>query len=389
MTLKSLILSGCLMGAAMLAHGQYASVIYNYEMNRFGENEPLPSEKPILFTGTIPTMIDVVEISVYNHKGIEKREPLATAVWKRTFQDSGNAFNAPLNYPLPASRKFDFSIAFFRGIGEEERSELYHQLTANLNAYLEQNTQTARSGFKLLRKSQQLVADLNEIVRTGLKNYRCLTAFEFEGFSDLVRNSIDNLDRISLPPTMKNATPEEKTETLKKLRREQLDKTETLIASEIKSLLNHNWAVLYDKRYIDDYPTEDRPTHFAINAGYGGIWLDGQLDDRSSFGDAAYFGLGFPLSTSNLAPRVFQDASITVGFFVKNFYSDKGDKYSGPIFNRPLYAGIDYKLFSFIRLNGGLAIIEKTPFDSSKSVIVAKPFLGLSAKVNISLSLDK
>lgn len=375
--------------AASVAMGQYSTVIYNYELNRFGENEPLPSERNILFTGNIPSFIDVVEISIYNHKGLESRGPLAAGVWKRTFNDEGTAFSIPMNYPLQASKKYDVAITFFSAVSDEQKAELYQQLLANLHAYLDQTTQVSRSGFKLIRKSKQLVADLNTIVWTGLQNYRSKTNLSFNGFSDLVAQSIDNLDNTKLPASMQSLPDSLKEAKKAAMKAHALQQVKTQVDSELRFLLNQDWAMLYDQRYIDDYPTEDRPTHFAINAGYGGIWLNGKLDDKSSFGDAAYFGLGFPLSTSTIAPRFLQDASLTVGFFTRNFNGDDGTTYSGPIFNRPLYAGIDYKLFSFIRLNGGAAIIEKTPANGSGNSIVLKPFLGISAKVNISLSLDK
>lgn len=374
---------------SLAAFGQYSTVIYNYQANRFGENEPLPAEKPILLTGNIPEFIEVVEVAIYQHKGVGEREALYSGFWKRTFNDKGTSFSIPINYPLQASKKYDVAIHFFRAVGDAEKAELFKQLESNLHAYLKQNTQVTRSKVKLIRKSQQLLNDLNSIVYQGLKNYRSTTNIPFEGFSDIVAQSIENLDKIHLPESFKTLPDSIKEQKKAELRANLLEDIKVQVSSELSYLMNQNWAALYDKRYIDDYPTEDRPTHFAINAGYGGIWLDGQLDDKSSIGDAAYFGLGFPLSTSSIAPRIFQDAAITVGFFTKNFSTNDGTTYSGPIFNRPLYAGIDYKLFSFIRLNAGAAILEKSSANGSGTDVVLKPFAGISAKVNISLSLDK
>ena len=369
--------------------GQYSTVVYNYQTDRFGENEPLPAEKPILLTGNIPPFIDVVEVAIFHHRGIKEREALFSGSWKRTYNDKSTSFSIPINYPLPSSKKFDLALYLYRGVDEAEKVELFSQLQSNLYAYLKQNTQVSRSKIKLLRKSQQLINDLNTIVNEGLKNYRSKTNIPFNGFSEIVKKSIDNLDKISLPESLKSMPDSVKEQKKLQIRARLLEDIKTQISTELKYLLSQEFAVLYDQRYIDDYPTEDRPTHFALNAGYGGIWLDGQLDNKSSIGDAAYLGLGFPLSTSTIAPRFLQDASITVGFFTKNFNTKDGTSYSGPIFNRPLYAGIDYKLFSFIRLNGGGAILEKSPANDSGSTVIIKPFLGISAKLNISLSLDK
>lgn len=368
---------------------QYSTVIYNYQTDRFGENEPLPAEKPILLTGNVPEFIDVVEVALFQHRGIEEREPLVSSSWKRTYNDQGTSFSIPVNYPLQASKKYDVAIYFFRTVSDAEKEQLFNQLQNNLHSYLRQNTDVNSSKIKLLRKSQQLVNDLNSIVFQGLQNYRSKTNIPFNGFSDIVKQDIDNLDKLRLPESIKSLPDSIISQKKSELRSTLLEAIKSQISTELSYLISQDWAVLYDQRYIDDYSTEDRPTHFAINAGYGGIWLNGQLDDKSSFGDAAYLGLGFPLSTSTIAPRIFQDASITLGFFTKNFSTDEGTSYSGPIFNKPLYAGIDYKLFSFIRLNAGTAILERSIANKSGSIVILKPFIGLSAKVNISLSLDK
>ena len=377
-------------GIFALANAQYATVNYDYEMNRFGENEPLPAEQSILFTGSIPANVDIVEISVFNAKGQDRRDPLATANWKRPFDREGNNFNVPLNYKLQASKEYDLLVGFYRTIGKEEQSEVYRQLTANLDAYLDQTFSVKKNSIKLTRNTRQVISDMNDIVNTGLKNYRSRTFWGFEGFSDIVRQKLGGVEKADLSKAQYIFATGEKDEQ-RRLYREQLtNELKQLVHSEVKFLMNSEMAIIVDRRYVDDYETEKRSTFFALNAGYGGVWLSDKLDNKSSFGDAPYLGIGFPLSTSTIAPKFFRNASLTLGIFTKNFENEEGDKISGPIVNRPLYAGLDYKLFSFVRFNAGAALLEQQGNNGSgNNKIFVRPFIGLSAKVNISLGLDK
>ena len=81
-----------------------------------------------------------------------------------------------------------------------------------------------------------------------------------------------------------------------------------------------------------------------------------------------------------------------MGVFTKNLEGDGGKEISGPLVGRPFYLGLDYKLFQFVRFNAGGAVLEEPELagmDNSNKRIFVQPFIGLSAKINLSLSLDK
>ena len=370
-----------------LANGavaQYATVKYDYELNRFGENQPLPAEQAIIFTGVVPPGIDLVEIQVLAAKGKKDREPLATGAWKRPFDKTSNTFNLPISYRLRGSKEYDVVINFYRSLSDSEKEQLYERLTANLDTYLTQALGIDKRGIDLGKNSKQIIADLNQIVWGGLAHYRNWIDRDFPGFSDIVRNNLEALDKYK--------APKEADSTQLSYRRELIDELREMVHAEVAFLLNQQLAQLVDSRLVDNYETEKKDSYFALNLGYGGVYLDGKVDQSSSFGSAPYLGLGFPFSTSAVAPKFLQDASLTLGFFTSNFDDDNGKSVTGPIFNRPLYAGLDYKLFSFFRINAGAALLEKideTSGGGEKSDIFVRPFLGISAKINISLSLDK
>ena len=97
-----IFLSTLFLAAAFLNHlnAQYATVNFDYEKARFGENQPLPAETPIVFTGPATADIDIVEVRIYSSKGKEKRDPLTFADWKRPKDKSGATnFNVLVNIP--------------------------------------------------------------------------------------------------------------------------------------------------------------------------------------------------------------------------------------------------------------------------------------------------
>ena len=120
------------------ATAQYATVNFDYEKARFGENQPLPAETPIIFTGPITADIDIVEVRVFSPKGKEKREPLTLADWKRPKDKSGATnFNVLVNYKLRASKKYDIEVTYFRLISDKERQALASRLSQTVDTYID------------------------------------------------------------------------------------------------------------------------------------------------------------------------------------------------------------------------------------------------------------
>lgn len=157
--------------------------------------------------------------------------------------------------------------------------------------------------------------------------------------------------------------------------------------------MNKEWNKRMISRHVDDQETEKRRGAFSINAGYGGVYLGGDLDDFS-YGNAPYLGLSFPMANSTLAPKFLRNSSLTIGAFLQDFEDGDGNKVTGFVVGRPIYLGLDYKLFEFIRFNAGATFLEKEkiagPDDPDLiSSLLVRPFIGLSAKVDLSVSLGK
>ncbi len=374
------------------AHAQFATVPYDYELNTFGDYQPLPAERSLMFTGLAPAHVDMVEVLIFNAKGTDGRAPLARGSWRRQAGDQGGAatFKVPIDYPLEAGKRYDILIQYFAPLEAGQKQELHAVVMRHLRAYLNQAFDVNGKKLQLTRKTNQVFQDLNDIVRTALANYRFHTGSGFSSFSDLVYNELERLERVKLSkkpivPTL--GRPAEATASPQEVL---IGELLAMLDAEVKSTLNRPMSQLVDARLVDDYPVAERKGFFALNIGYGAVFIEGDLNNLT-YGRSVYAGLAFPLSTSRLAPSFARNASLTMGVFFDDFTSAAGDTVTGPIVGKPMYLGLDYKLFQFVRLNAGATFLETRQQNGggSTSKVFVQPFIGISGKVNISLSLDQ
>lgn len=374
-------------------HAQYATVNFDYEKARFGENQPLPAETPIVFTGPITADIDIVEVRIFSPKGKDKRDALASADWKRPKDKSGaTSFNVLANYKLRASKKYDIEVTYFRPISDKERQALTDRLTQTIDTYIDSQTGNGEKRISFEKSSKKMVHEMNELAASILSSYRRRSDEPIPAFSELVQMKIEQIESVNLKKAGEDASQEVVAAQSQK-RSQLVAELRALTAMEAKAMSGKNLLIFADSRYVEDYPTEDKAGYFAINAGYGGVYLGGNLENLE-YGTSPYLGLAFPLSTSTIAPRFLRNASITLGVITDNFENDGGQKVTGPLIGRPFYLGLDYKLFQFVRFNAGGAILEEPEMDATgaetgSNRIFLQPFIGLSAKINLYLSLDR
>jgi len=375
-------------------YGQYATVTFDSAMRTFNNFEPLPSEEDMMFTGSVPANVNVVEFKFFRGKDTDFKDPLYVASWNRGAGDKGGSFKLPVNYKLNANKKYHVRVKYFQSVDSDDREKIYGALKNNLDAYLGQSLQSSSKKIKLTKSSKEMMKNLNTIVNYGLQEYRITNGIPFEGFSDLVKGQIEAIDDKKLNKVLFDANNTSQAMASAKYRDQLIQDLQTLIHAEVRFVLNSDISRLVNQYDMSDVKTEDRNGYFSINVGYGAVYIDGDIDNLE-YGRAPYVGLAFPLSTSTLAPKFFRNASITLGIFTKNF-NDVGDRgpITGPIVKRPIYLGLDYKLFQFIRFNVGAAALEEESVNTGmvsgiENRVFFRPFVGLSAKINLSIGLDK
>lgn len=364
------------------AFAQYEAVVFDYELAYFNNGQPLPAESHLMFSGAIEQDVQWVEISIHKAKS---SNPLYEAYWKRKPNDRAENFQLPINFKLAGNSNYDIRINYYEEMEREDRNRLKVKLGEIVKLYLDQAIIQSEKDTKLSKSANQTIKRLNDQVYEVLESYRFRDEVGFSGFSSVVKDYLKSLEKQSAENLPENSISDEK-----------INKLERLLIEELNMLLAKGVYNHMDMRMIKDYPTEKVQGSLAINVGYGGVYLGGKAE-QLSYASAPYVGLSFPFSQRATAPGFFRNTSITLGAFIENFEDVEGNELSGPIFGRPYFVGMGYKILRFVRLNGGLVVLEQrgnsdiTNGQASLQVenIKLQPFLGVSAEFNLSIGLGK
>ena len=382
-----------IMGYLFVGFGQYGAVNFDLDKNYFNEGQPLTAEKPLMFNGLVPKGIDIIEISIFPAKAKNEKNLLYLASWKDFDNDTNTSFSIAVNYPLRASEKYDFRLDYYQRIDAAKQEELHYRIVSLAIQYLEANINIKGKTISLANSKKKIMADLDQIVETVLDDYRAQDGIGFDGFSQTIHYKLEQIENATFGKMPKDSTAVRAKSEREMTVADKIADLEKAITSQIRKVTHKSWSKLTMSRYIDDYETEPRKGSFSINVGYGGVYLEGSLNELS-YDAAPYMGLSFPLSNSTLAPKFMRNSSVTMGVFLQNMEDKHGNRISGVLVGRPLYLGLDYKIFEFVRFNAGAAFLEKTVNspnggDSLNQSILIRPFIGLSARIDLSIGFGK
>lgn len=358
---------------------QKPTVAYDYEKEHFNENQPLPAETYFVLTSPISIQVKTVELNIYRAKDANREKPLFTSTWKRRAGDQQQVFYLPVNYKLRGNNEYDFVISYYRGMSTEEKTSLSNAVNELLVTYVDQAFKRGEKKVQLIKNTQQTIDDLNSIVNTALVRYRNLSGYQFNGFSDLVKTKIEQIESIKV----------KKVDSLNRgtHRETMLAELVKLLKMETSFVNATDWVVIGDTKAIENYPTEKTRNVMTLQIGYGATYLDGGVDDLS-YDTAPQLGLVLPLGNAAFASQFWSRSSIVAGFYLANFENADGFEVTGPVFGRPLYAGLGYNVFRFVRFNAGMSILENNGANLSNKVYV-RPFIGVSADIKLWIDLAK
>ncbi len=368
---------------------QYQTVMYDYEKNYFNQGQALPAEDYFMVSGSVPQSVDYVEIEVHKSGKVDKNKPLFVATWKRSHTNTSQTFDVPVNYKLRGNSEYDLAINTYRKATQTEKDNLRQILNSSLDAYVDGVISVEKRRFSLDKPAGAMVKDMDDIVNNGTTFYTNKINFTFPGFSDIIKNKIKQIKDAKLRRGLFNFSKKaaESRRDARRLYAEKLlGELKTAIHTELEQLINTEMVVLGDNKQVHEYPTAKVRNTLSINAGYGGAYFSGGINDLS-YDSAPYVGLSFPLGRSYRS-RFLSNTSVSVGAFLTNFEDETGQEVTGPIFNRPYYVGLGYKIFQFIRFNAGATFLESasnTQFDVKN--VKVKPFIGVSAEINLWMGL--
>jgi hypothetical protein len=184
-------------------------------------------------------------------------------------------------------------------LNDADKMQLQTVVRQNISNYLNAAFETSNKGITAARKTDQVADDLNSIVVRSLKDFRNLRGTDFEGFSDIVKLKLQQVNNARLSNAAFNvqSNPADslandttvKADYAVKL----MDELEFIILSEVDNYLDTDFVKLYDKFVIRNQVTERTQTVLPLFIGYGGVYLGGNVDNLE-YDSQPYAGFSIP-----------------------------------------------------------------------------------------------
>ncbi|QHT66744.1 hypothetical protein GXP67_08760 [Rhodocytophaga rosea] len=373
-----------------LAQAQYKTVLFDYNKSFFNEGNPLPAESFLLLQGEVPSGIHLVSASIFSADG---KQLLHKATWKRATGDQGNTFQIPITYKLHSDASYSVRINYYKEMDDQNSEKFREQLYTYLDAYLDQTIAIERNRIRLNEPVARIIDNLNKIVNQSTTYYDNRSNITFPGFSDLVAKSLRNIKNQPLSEG-KFSLFKRKEDTDRNLKTEyaqtRIASLKELIKSEAGNLLNTDLLTVFDSKYIAEYSSEKIKKPLTVNVGYGGVYFSGNIN-KISYDSAPYAGVSFPLGNRAFTSKILSNTSVSVGAFLSNFRNAEGQKITGPIVGIPVYAGLGYPIFEFLRFNAGATLLQNANATDGLNLqqVSIKPFIGISADINLWIGLGK
>lgn len=375
-----------------IAQAQFEVVEYSPAEGWFNNGQPLPAESNLILTGSVPPEVDLLIVSLFKAGQAGQQAPQYQTEWQRLPQQDDGMFRLPIAYPLKGNSGYDIEFQYYETLGPKQRDPLVKDIYEALKRYLEQQAPANGPEQSLQSSSGRMVRELNELVQKQLQGYRLLQEPQFPGFSATLRQALDNLR--DLEGTIPAGEASDKAQQRQQAYEQQRQAVIDLIRAEWMAYADQPILQRNQRRVVNNYQTESTRNPIAINAGFGGVYLGGNVENLS-YGTSPYLGISLPLSNRSTAPTFFRNTSVSMGVFVNNFENEAQETITGPVFGRPYYLGLGYNLFRFIRINVGATALETQGASSvgngsaglDVNAISIQPFVGLSAELDLWLGL--
>ncbi|WP_162052940.1 hypothetical protein [Pontibacter pamirensis] len=374
---------------------QYETVVFNYDRTYFNEGQPLPAESNLMLTGDVGSNIGMVEVAIYDSPDTNK-DPLYKNAWKKGASSSDSRFTLPVNYPLRGNEEYTLVLNYYEPASAQQQRLLLSQLSSALDSYIDQSFVVSKNSIELRKHPKNMRSDMNAIVNQGLQLYKNQINYEFQGFSDIVLNKLEQINDLRLRKARLNilAREEDDKRTLRlKYAQEQIEALKVMVNQEVAQYANTQLLALTDSKKITDYATEKTRNIIAINLGYGGVYYSGDFDNFVS-ASAPYAGVSIPFGRAAFSSDFWSKSSISAGVFLQNLEFGEDNVATGPIVKRPVYVALGYRALPFVRINAGATVLQSDQGGNSISDfnvdrVYVRPFIGLSLELNFWADLNR
>lgn len=363
---------------------QIKTVNYNVVNNEINSNNPLPSEEPFFVRGIIPKDVEMVSV-VLNRSGKNSKSG-EEYTWKKAFDFEVSQYEIFVSNPLRSNEAYNLEFLFYKRAETEQMESIKSSINNNLESYIRANLEVTGGGIKTNHSNQVMITQMNQIVEDALEDYRHFLGRDFKGFSEIVRQKLEQKDRLKLKKARFNILGKNKEDNDKAAYAAQyISELIEIVQNESDQFLDNSLLSLVDIRTVSNYPTEKKPGTLPLNFGYGTIPIKRNLAS-TEYLHGPYAGLSIPLGNKTFA-KFLGNASFSTGVFLQNFESSQGDQIEGQIIGLPIYAGLGYKIFRVFRLNVG-AVSLNMDNGAGVSQHHIQPFAGISLEFNIWMGLN-
>ena len=389
--LKNLITLYTLLFAVLL-QGQYATVTFDPERNTLNEGQPIPAETAWHLTGPVGDNIHLAEARVYERADMKRL--LQTSQWKRSEWNSDGRFLIPIDMKLQGNSKYTVVLEFYEPVSDTTTAAVAAEMKSYLAGYIDESFEIGKNRARLLKPVNEIMAEMDLIMRKGSANYRSRLNMPFAGFSQLVEEKLKKINDTNLNMSrfsIKSDEADVKRDQRITFAREQMDGVKSVVDHEVDSYFDRELMILRDRTVIADQSTEKVKHLVALNLGYGGVYNSGSFDDLS-YSEGPYLGISFPLGRSQMSSRFMSNSSLSAGVFLTNLENENGREVTGPLVGRPLYAAYGYKVFRILRVNAGATILQQNTAGQNEldlNKIYLSPFVGISLEINFWMGLGQ
>ena len=363
--MKRLSISIFLILLMKIAESQIPTVIFQQEFQSFDGGISLPAQKNFFISGDISESITKVGLQIYTSSKLDKL--YYSAFWSENINDKSPTFNILVNKLLRSNEEYTLVLDFYTKVEKPEHLQMVNMLQNSISEYVNAQTRIKRGYLIFNKPPEAIVNDINAIVRSAFRDYD----IEMFRFSGIITDKIKQIESLKIKTEREDINAVSALSELK-----------NLLDSEIRAYLPQEINKLVYQTIIKDYPTQKLPNVLGINLGYGATFFD-----ETNIGYAPYAGLSIPLGNLTFAPFMSR-ISVSTGIFLSDIEDENNLLYTGPVIKKPIYLGLGYRVYDFVRINAGAVMLEKSTAPSTKDIDI-RPYVGISIDLSLWIGLGK
>ena len=375
------ILTLILIYSVTFLNAQNKIIKLDFENRSFKNANELPYGKSFLIEGEVAKDISFIEIVTKYHNS---SNAIGTYHWDRAENNLTESFEMVMQNPLKSNTKYDFRVATYRKMTEQQKLQLSQELTKRVVYYIRSNIEVNGKNVSI-ENPRKVTNGLNELLQNGLQYQRSTNGIQFMALSGIVEEEIRRLGDINLKKVFKLKKTESEDNVSSEIINTKLNYLAELVLSEIKPFLSSDLVQQHKSFSIEGIETEKERFTLPINAGMY-VWnTNTNINNIGVSNTSLTPGIGFTLPFSRgvqLKDRSINSLGLSFGVLLSPIENASNVKLATPGINLPVYGALGINVFRFIRLNAGTLIVKEIDATSIGN-LQFYPTLGIAFELNL------